>query len=77
MRATILISSTLAFAPGTNAGAADNLTPTHAPFLADLEARATTSYYSMVSTAIPRDDHSIGMGLQREGTDEYCELTPD
>jgi hypothetical protein len=36
--------------------------------------RVTTSFYSFVTTQIPRDEKSIGMGLQREGTDEYCEL---
>lgn len=49
---------------------------TRAPELAAASStRVTTSFYSLVTTQIPRDERSIGMGLQREGTDEYCTLT--
>ncbi|KAJ2896126.1 hypothetical protein MKZ38_005850 [Zalerion maritima] len=40
-----------------------------------LERRAsslvTTSYYSLVSTEIPKDKYSIGMGLQKADTNSY------
>ncbi|KAH6682378.1 hypothetical protein F5X68DRAFT_243075 [Plectosphaerella plurivora] len=44
---------------------------TSAAELSDSSTRVTTSFYSFVTTQIPRDERSIGMGLQREGTDEY------
>ncbi len=50
------------------------VTPAPDPAHARIQERATTSFYSFVTTPIPQDDHSIGMGLQREGTDEYCKL---
>lgn len=46
---------------------------TPAANVAAASTRVTTSFYSFVTTQIPRDERSIGMGLQREGTDEYCE----
>lgn len=60
-----------AIAGAVNPGVQDAV-PTMAPDpTVRIQERATTSYYSMVSTQIPRDERSIGMGLQREGTDEY------
>lgn len=57
-----------------------NPTPTANPVVpegdihAALMARATTSYYTVVSTAIPQDQFSIGMG--QNGTDgDYCTIT--
>ncbi|KAF6818376.1 hypothetical protein CPLU01_13328 [Colletotrichum plurivorum] len=57
----------------TLATASPELTAAPAPALAAVSSstRVTTSFYSLVTTQIPRDEHSIGMGLQREGTDEY------
>ncbi|KAF6802541.1 hypothetical protein CMUS01_15321 [Colletotrichum musicola] len=57
----------------TLAAASPEPTTAPAPALAaaSSSARATTSFYSLVTTQIPPDEHSIGMGLQREGTNEY------
>ncbi|KAF6791369.1 hypothetical protein CSOJ01_14387 [Colletotrichum sojae] len=59
----------------TLAAAAASPEPTPAPeralAAASPSTRATTSFYSLVTTQIPSDERSIGMGLQREGTDEY------
>lgn len=66
-------------ATGTRANPDPAPEPTPAPaggaeVAAMLAARSlvTTSYYSFVTTEIPRDEYSVGMGLQQEGTDEYC-----
>ncbi|KAK5652290.1 hypothetical protein OQA88_10638 [Cercophora sp. LCS_1] len=62
----------LAFAmPVMSVAASADPVVTPAPDPAPIRERATTSFYSFVTTPIPQDEHSIGMGLQREGTDEY------
>jgi hypothetical protein len=70
----IINASLLAFAslPLVSAGGGIEPTVTTAPAPTRIAARATTSFYSFVTTPIPNNDRSIGMGLQREGTDEYC-----
>lgn len=71
-------SSAALFLASLAASAAGSPDPTPAPAMvtsapaASSSSRVTTSFYSFVTTEIPRDEHSIGMGLQREGTDEYC-----
>jgi hypothetical protein len=52
--------------------------PTPAPELARLGPRATrvsTPFYSFVTTSIPQEKFSIGLGQSGEGTDTFCEST--
>ncbi|KAK0623694.1 hypothetical protein B0T14DRAFT_565025 [Immersiella caudata] len=61
----------IASLPAVSAGIGNGPVITTAPEPTRIAARATTSFYSFVTTPIPNNDRSIGMGLQREGTDEY------
>ncbi|KAK4450288.1 hypothetical protein QBC34DRAFT_403205 [Podospora aff. communis PSN243] len=53
----------------TNVDPATTSTPN--PPATRIQARATTSFYSFVTTPIPNNDRSIGMGLQQEGSNDY------
>ena len=67
----------LGFASLSAVSDATSTDPITTPATESGRERATTSFYSLVTTPIPKDEHSIGMGLQREGTDQYCKFLRD
>lgn len=73
---SLLMLAGLFYLPSTTLGNPEYMQPTSAAELEQASTRVTTSFYSFVTTEIPRDEHSIGMGLQRDRTDEYCKILP-
>jgi len=71
--ATYLSSVFVGFVLGSPAPAPTP--PPEFPAVGVIQARVTTSFYSFVTTSIPHNARSIGMGLLEEGTDKYCVLS--